>query len=297
MAEMTRRRILAGVLGGAAAVSAYSMKSALAAGSSVDQRLDELEARDNATIGVFAADLASGRTLTYRATDSFAMCSTFKVYAAAAMLQRVQRDELTLDQPLFVPPAAIVPHSPRSAPNSGGSMTVAELCAAALQVSDNGAGNVLLQTLGGPGAVTDFARSIGDGRSRLDRWETQLNAAVPGDPRDTSTPEALGNGYRALLTGDVLEPILRQQLDGWMRANETSSMRAGLPPGWTSADKSGAGDYGSTNDVGIAYGPGGQRVLLALMTRSRADQPNADSQRALIGELTALILPEVSTPA
>ena len=108
-------------------------------------------------------------------------------------------------------------------------MTLAELCEAAVQVSDNAAGNLLLQTIGGPSAITDFARSIGDDRSRLDRWEIELNSAVPGDPRDTSSPYALGTGYRNLLTGDVLAQPQRQQLEDWMRGNQTSSMRAGLP--------------------------------------------------------------------
>ena len=110
-------------------------------------------------------------------------------------------------------------------------MTLDELCQAALQVSDNTAGNLLLKTIGGPPAITAFARSIGDPSSRLDRWETELNSAVPGDPRDTSTPEALGGGYRDLLAGDALAPPQRQQLEDWMRANETSSMRAGAAAG------------------------------------------------------------------
>ena len=81
---------------------------------------------------------------------------------------------------------------------------------------------------------------------------------MPGDPRDTSTPRALGTGFRSLLTGDASRrPPQRGQLDDWMRANQTSSMRAGLPPGWTTADKTGSGDYATTNDVGIAYGPDG----------------------------------------
>ena len=81
-----------------------------------------------------------------------------------------------------------------------------------------------------------------------------------------------------------------------MRGNQTSSMRAGLPPGWTSADKTGSGDYGSTNDVGIAYGPDGRNVLLAIMTRSQADDPKAENLRPLIGELTTLALPWLVSP-
>jgi len=243
-------------------------------------------------IGVFATNLDSGETVAHRAQDSFAMCSTFKGYAAARVLQMVERGEmaLTLDSRMLVEPTAVVANSPVTGARAGQEMTVAELCQAALQVSDNTAGNMLLRWIGGPDKITDFARSIGDERSRLDRWETELNAAVPGDPRDTSTPEALGGGYRALLVGDALAPPQRAQLETWMRGNQTSSMRAGLPPGWTSADKTGSGDYGSTNDVGIAYGPTGQRVLLALMTRSQGDDPKAENMRPLIGELAGLVM-------
>jgi hypothetical protein len=101
----------------------------------------------------------------------------------------------------------------------------------------------------------------------------------------------IGRGFKNLLTRDVLTPPQRQQLEDWMRANEKSSMRAGLPPGWTTADKTGSGDYGSTNDVGIAYGPAGRRVLLAMMTRSQANDPKAQNLRPLIGELTTLVIP------
>jgi beta-lactamase class A len=151
----------------------------------------------------------------------------------------------------------------------------------------------LLKTIGGPQAITAFARSIGDDRTRLDRWETELNSAIPGDPRDTSTPEALGGGYRNLLAGDALASAQRQQLDSWLRENETSSVRAGLPPGWTTADKTGNGDYASTNDIGIAYGPDRQRLLLAVMTRTATDDPKAPNNRPLIGELTTLLIPEL----
>jgi beta-lactamase class A len=141
-----------------------------------------------------------------------------------------EHGELTLDDKMFVEPAGILPNSPVTETRAGGEMTLAELCQAALQRSDNAAANLLLKRIGGPPAITAFARSIGDDRSRLDRFEIELNSAVPGDPRDTSTPEALGGGYRALLDAGVLAPLQRLQLQDWMRANQTSSLRPGLPP-------------------------------------------------------------------
>ena len=295
MTELSRRRALLGGLTLAAA-AAYATTPAMADPAEpvqpIQDRIAALERRYDAYVGLFAVDVDGGRSIAHRGQEAFAMCSTFKGYASARVLQMVGQGELTLDQQVFVDPAAIVANSPRTEPRAGGEMTLDELCQAALQVSDNTAGNLLLKTIGGPPAITAFARSIGDPSTRLDRWETELNSAIPGDPRDTSTPQALGGGYRNLLTGDALAPPQRQHLEDWMRGNETSSMRAGLPPGWTTADKTGSGDYGSTNDVGIAYGPAGQRVLLALMTRSQVNDPKAQNQRTLIGELAALLVPE-----
>jgi beta-lactamase class A len=256
----------------------------------VYDRLAELEHQYDSYIGLFAADVESGRTLAHRDEDPFAMCSTFKAYAAARVLQLAQRGEVDLQRAIFIDPAALLPNSPVTAPRAGTAMPLAQLCAAALQRSDNVAANLLLAQIGGPPAITDFARSIGDERTRLDRWEIELNTAIPGDPRDTSTPRALGTGIENLLTGTVLGDTQRSQLEKWMRDNVTSSMRAGLPPGWTTADKTGSGDYGSTNDIGMVYGPHGQRVLLSLMTRSRSANSDADALRPLIVEVTTLVL-------
>ena len=284
MVELSRRRAL--VAGATLFAAACSSKPTLADPAEpvppLDDRIAALERRHIARVGLFAADLDSRRTAEFRADDMFAMCSTFKTYAAASVLQRCDRGELRLTDQVFVNPDAILTNSPVTEPRAGHAMSLGELCAAALQRSDNCAANLLLTTIGGPGKITAFARTIGDEKTRLDRWELELNTARPGDARDTTTPRAVARGYQSLLTGSALAVPSRQQLDDWMRGNVTSSMRARLPDGWTS------GDYGSTNDVGIAYGPDGRKLLLAIMTRSTDDDPKAESLRPLIGEVTTL---------
>jgi beta-lactamase class A len=260
----------------------------------IEQRIAALEKRHNAFVGLYGQNLDSTPVLAYRADDLFAMCSTFKAYLAARVLQKAQAGELRLTDTVLVDPDLLRANSPRTEPNAGKQMSLSDLCAAALQVSDNAAANTLLRVIGGPQAITEFARSIGDDRTRLDRWETELNSALPGDPRDTSTPRALGGGVLTVLTGDVLDKPHRAQLEDWMRANTTSSIRAGLPPGWISADKTGAGDYASTDDVGILFGPSGERILLAIMTRTQSNDANAQALRPLIAEVTTLVLPEVT---
>jgi beta-lactamase class A len=296
--RMSRRQLFVGA-GAVAALTACSNNPTLADPAEplppLDDRIAALEQRHNAFAGVFAADLDSDRFVAHRADDPFAMCSTFKAYASARVLEKSASGELKLTDPVPITAADIVPNSPVTQTRVGQTMTLAELCQAALQRSDNAAGNQLLKAIGGPGAITAFARTVGDDKTRLDRWETDLNSAIPGDPRDTSTPRALGTGIRSLLTGDALGAAQRKQLEEWMRGNQTSSMRAGLPPRWTSADKTGSGDYGSTNDVGVAYSPNGQRNLLTFMTRSATDDPKAQDLRALIGELTTLVLPYLTS--
>jgi beta-lactamase class A len=262
----------------------------------LEDRIGLLEKRDKALVGLYAVNLDSNVTVEHRDNDMFAMCSTFKAYLSARVLQKAQRGDLTLTDALYVDPAAVIANSPISGPRAGSSLSLSELCQAVLQRSDNTAANMLLHLIGGPPAITEFARSIGDDRTRLDRWETELNSALPGDPRDTSTPRALGGGIRAILTEEVLDEAHRKQLEEWMRGNVTSRMRAGLPPGWSSADKTGTGDFASTNDVGIVYGPNGEHILLAIMTRTRSDNPKAEPLRQLIADVTTLVLPDVTQP-
>ncbi len=143
-----------------------------------DPRIEALERREGVIVGLHAVDLPTGRRLAHRAKDRFAMCSTFKGYAAAAVLSRVDRGLLALTDTVTIAPAELVTYSPVTEPRVGQPMTLAELCQAAVQQSDNSAANALLRVLGGPPAITEFARSIGDEVSRLDRWETALNSAV-----------------------------------------------------------------------------------------------------------------------
>ena len=295
--EFSRRHVLAGGLS-LFAVAACSPQTVLADPTQPlpppEERIAALGHQYKAQIGVYAVDLRPQKSMSYRDNEAFAMCSTFKAYAAGAVLQRSQQGRLALGDTVPIAADDILPNSPVTEPRVGTAMTLAELCQAALQQSDNAAANGLLRVLGGPPAITEFARSIGDDRTRLDRWEVELNSAVPGDPRDTSTPRALGAGFQNLLTGSVLDPAGRQQLTDWMLGNQTSSMRAGLPAGYTSADKTGSGDYGTTNDVGVVFGPAEERVLLAIMTKTATDDPDAPSLRPLIGELAALALAEVN---
>jgi beta-lactamase class A len=216
------------------------------------------------------------------------MCSTFKAFAAAAVLRDQDRCA-PLDRLIAYPPADLLPNSPRTEEHTGSGMTVGELCAAAIQYSDNTAGNLLLRQIGGPAGLTRFFRSLGDPVSRLDRWEPDLNTAVPGDPRDTTTPQALGRTLERLALGDALTGADRARLVDWMKGNTTSSerFRAGLPQGWVVADKTGTGDYASAHDVGVAWTTRNTPLVLAVLSsRATADAP---VDNALIADAARIV--------
>jgi beta-lactamase class A len=161
----------------------------------------------------------------------------------------------------------------------GTGMTVSALCEAAITKSDNTAGNQLLKLLGGPAAVTKFARSIGDNRTRLDRWETELNTALRGDDRDTTTPSAIGGGYRSLVLGKALKTPERAQLKSWLIANTTGAtrIRAGLPAGWKTADKTGSGDFGSLNDIAITWTDRGDPIVISILSDKAVADAKGDN--------------------
>ncbi|MEU7423406.1 class A beta-lactamase [Streptomyces sp. NPDC040750] len=275
------------VTGAVAAAPAAS--AAPAAGQrATDAELGDLERRYGARLGVYARNVRTGRTVSHRADERFPMCSTFKAFAAAAVL-RDQGGCARLGRVIHYPPHDILPNSPRTEENQRTGMTVADVCAAAIQYSDNAAGNLLLREIGGPEGLTRFFRSLGDDVSRLDRWEPELNTAIPGDSRDTTLPRAIAGSLERLTLGGALSGADREQLVAWLKGNTTSAARfgAGLPRGWVLADKTGTGSYATANDVGVAWTTRGTPVVLAVLsTKSAQDAPVDD---ALVAEAARIV--------
>jgi len=218
---------------------------------------------------------ADGGMEGHRLDERFPLCSTFKWLAASHVLRRVDLGLERLDRRISFGREVLQPHSPVVEKHVGKGMALGELCHAAITTSDNAAGNLLLESFGGPAGLTAYARSLGDEQTRLDRWETELNEAVPGDPRDTTTPRAMAQLLHATLVGNALSPRSREVLAGWMEATRTNlqRLRADLPAGWRMGSKTGTGARGTTNDVGIFWPPGRPPVLVAAyVTDTRAPE-------------------------
>lgn len=229
--------------------------------------LATLEAERGGRLGVSVLDAGTRRRLDHRADERFPMCSTHKFLTAAAVLDRVDRGALELDRKVAFTSADLLAYAPIVRQHvEAGRMTVEALAAAATAWSDNTADNLLLALLGGPAGWTRHARSLGDGVSRLDRIEPALNTGIPGDPRDTTSPAAMVRNLDAILLGTALSQDSRARLESWMLDSPVTGalLRAGLPKGWRVADKSGAGDNGTRNDIAMIVRPGAAPLLAAV---------------------------------
>jgi beta-lactamase class A len=257
----------------------FLIGSALLLGSATahaqpEDRIARIEQVLGGRVGVSALDTASGARIRHRADERFAMCSTFKAALVGAILTRVDRGALALGRQVQFGEHDLLSNAPVAAAHVGqGVLSLEALCAAAVEVSDNTAANLLLSLIGGPPKLTEFFRAIGDTASRLDRIELDLNSNLPDDPRDTTTPDAMAGTLKALLLGDVLSTASRSRLTDWMihEQNGRSRIRAGLPPDWRVANKPGtsAESAGATNDIAVAWPPGRAPIVLAVYTDAR----------------------------
>lgn len=253
-------------------------------------KISRIESRVKGRLGVAVLDTGSDRRFGYRKDERFPMCSTFKLMAAAAILKRVEQGQETLERRVHFSKSDLVTYSPATEKHLESGMTVAELCEAAITLSDNTAGNLMLGMLGGPPGVTAFARALGDPLTRLDRTELALNEAVPGDPRDTTTPAAMAEDLRKLMFGGALAKASSEQLKAWLLANKTGDarLRARLPAGWRVGDKTGSGERGSTNDVGILWPPDAAPLIVAVyLTQTAASMNERNEALAAVGEAVA----------
>lgn len=246
-------------------------------------RIAAIEKHTGGRLGIAALDTASGKRLAYGAKQRFAMCSTFKFVLVAAILARVDDKKESLDRGVPYGAADLLDYAPvTKAHVQEGAMTLSELGAAAIEYSDNTAANLLLRVIGGPKALTRYARSLGDAVTRLDRIEPKLNSNLLGDVRDTTTPAAMLETMTRLLTGNALSSTSRLQLERWMVGATTGATRlkAGLPANWSVGDKTGTGNNGAFNDIAIARPPGGSPILLAVFL-TNSSLPATESEAAL----------------
>ncbi|MBO9697362.1 MAG: class A beta-lactamase [Sphingopyxis sp.] len=281
------------------ALSACASVPAEPTGDSVisAKAIREIEKRSGGRLGIAVVDGRGKLVSADRGHERFAMCSTFKLLLAGQVLERAAKG-VSLRTPLAFTRADLVSWSPGTERLVGadgkGEQRLGFAARDAVVLSDNTAANLILTQIGGPAAFTAAVRRAGDGVTRLDRVEPELNENAPDDERDTTSPIAMATIAASYVFGDRLQPDYRKQLRGWMIESETGlkRIRAGLPQGWVAGDKTGSCGN-AYNDVAFVETPGGRKYVIAIYL----DRPTVkgDDASAIIAEaarITAADLPD-----
>ncbi len=255
------------------------------------QEFAQLEKKFDARLGVYAIDTGTNRTIAYRPNERFAFASTYKALAAGVLLQQNSIDKL--NEVITYTKADLVEYSPVTEKHVDTGMTLGEIAEAAVRSSDNTAGNILFHKIGRPEGYEKALRQIGDRVTMSDRLETELNEAIPGDIRDTSTAKAIATNLKAFTVGNALPDHKRKVLTEWMKGNATGDklIRAGVPTDWIVGDKSGAGSYGTRNDIAIVWPPNRAPIIIAILSSKDEKEDTYDNQ--LIAEAAEVIVKDL----
>ena len=289
-----RRRL---VLGGVCLTTPLLSAPALAEQRSHAFRA--IEARTGGRLGLWAGVAGRGPAVAWRADERFLMCSTFKALAVSAVLAQVDHGQARLDRWIAYGKADLLDYAPVTTDHlAKGGMTLGDLCAAAVELSDNTAANLILASLGGPAGVTGFIRRLGDSVTRLDRTEPTLNRPAPGG-LDTTTPASMTGLWRRLVLGDALSPSARAQLNAWLAACQTGVGRLPsiLPKGWRIGHKTGTGST-TVGDVAVLTPPTGAPILIAVyLDGAKGSDDQKDAAIAEAGRAAlALLAPAFLAP-
>lgn len=278
--------------------------------------------------GLIVVDLSTGATAKVNDDRAYPMMSVFKAPVAAAVLDQVDKGQLSLNRKVHLDPAQRVGGS--AVPSIGSRLekgpldvTVSELLRAAVSESDNTAVDALLRVAGGGDAATRYLRAKGIEGMRIDVGEGEFGRlfrdlkpgqSAPAHETDAQEDERYRRGYASALAsplntttlqgattflaklqaGQLLSPASTKRLLDMMEAQVIPNrIRAGLPTGFTFADKTGTGASNGDrvfawNDIGIVTAPNGKRVAVAAFLRdSTATKEQRDAWFAELGRLIA----------
>ena len=311
------RKLMLGAALGAALLIVQPAQAADAS-PALQAELGRIATQADGVVGIAAWRLdGRGPRVLVNADQQFPMASTFKVAVAGKLLSMVDKGQVSLNQQVPVPHAMMVESEGLAATfrHDGVSVSVKNLLELMLTVSDNTATDVLTQLVGGPAAVTAWVRGQGVEGLRVDRdtagllrdyfhigpgpFPEALAAAVKAnpkleesgdkplpefdnDPRDTSTPLAMGQLLERIYAGKALSPASTSLLNEIMERNTTGKarIRGRLPQDTVVAEKTGT-IGGSLNNVGVVTLPGNAgKVVLAVFVK-KSNKPFEDRERVI----------------
>lgn len=252
-----------------------------------------------ARIGIGLIHIESGDSLDVNGHIRFPMQSVYKFPLALAVMDKVDKGELKLDQKYHVTKEDLLDEtwSPlkKKFPNGEVDLTIAELLNYSVSQSDNIACDILFKLVGGAKSVNEYIHSLGIPGMEIATTEHEMRADWNIQYKNWSKPLHMTH----LLEGLYLQKYLSDSSNTFLMklmvesSNDPARIKALLPEGTVVAHKTGTSDrrdekiYDACNDVGIIFLPDGTHLALSVfVSRSEEDY---DNSRKLIAEIAKTV--------
>jgi beta-lactamase class A len=245
------------------------------------QQIKQISETARGRVGVTATVLETGESVSLNGNQRFPMQSVYKFPIALAVLDRVDRGKLKLDQKIRIKISDVVRGSQILDRESiGVELALSELLKYMVSDSDNTACDVLLQLIGEPKIVTQYLRGIGVNDLVVANTEQELRQNPALQYRNNATPDAAVVLLRTFQEGKMLSKSSQALLRRLMTETSTGKKRIKglLPNGTVVAHKTGTsatvkGVTAATNDVGLVTLPNGRHLAIAVfVSDSTADE-------------------------
>ena len=261
----------------------------------LSEQMNEIARSSQGRVGAAVLLLESDKSVELKGNERFPMQSVYKLPIAMAVLDRVDRGSLKLEQKIRVEKSDLVPaklHSPLrdKYPRGEVEVTLRELLHYNVSDSDGTACDVLLRIMGGPKAVSKYLRGIGIKEIVVADTEMEMSKSDTVQYRNWATPKGAIALLKLLHEGKVLSAQSRELLTKLMIETPTGPRRIKglLPRGTIVAHKTGTsntvnGTTAATNDIGIISLPNGNHLAVAVFVSDA--KANLETREGVIARI------------
>jgi beta-lactamase class A len=265
---------------------------------SLKNNIEQILKTKDALIGISIRDIENGETLNINSDKHFPMQSVFKFHIALAVLDKVDKGELNIEQKIFISKNELLPNtwSPirEKYPDGNVKLTLAEIIKYTVSMSDNNGCDILLRVIGGPKEVEKYIHSLGIDDIAISANEDEMHRDWNVQFLNWTTPKAATDLLVLFYTKKVLSDSSYNFLLKTMIETSTGSRRikGQLPEGTIVAHKTGSSGKNNkritaaANDIGIVTLPNGNHFAISVFITNSSE--SGETNEKIISDIAKL---------
>lgn len=279
-------------------IISFSSFNIFALNDSLRIKIENISSNFKGKVGVAVIGLAKDDTLSFNGNERFPMQSVYKFPLAIAILNQVDKGKFTLDQKIHLNKEDLLPNtwSPlkEKYPDGNVDITLDELLAVTISLSDNNGCDILFRLIGGTDKVNKYIHELGISDIAITATEAEMHEDWDVQYRNWCSPVAMTQLLYKFFNDSILSEKSREFLYTVMVKTTTcpGRLKGLLPEGAIVAHKTGSsgenenGLAAATNDVGIITLPNGKYLFITVfVSDSMADEKTRDKIIAEISKL------------